>query len=137
MPKGGYRKPSKPAAFSGAGAYSSRTDGGPMDKQPIRPMPADGQYGARVASKRMQQAAPMAATPQPSTPKIVGMFEPNSDAAHPVTTGNVLGAGAGPEAMMLPNSRPSLTSTLRRLAQVDQSGDIEYVLQQLNERGIV
>lgn len=109
-----------------------------MRKQPVRAMPANGQYGARVASVRQQQAAPMAvAAPQPKMPKIVGMFEPNPDTTVPVTSGNVLGAGPGPEAMAMPNSKPSITSTLRRLAQVDDSGDIEYVLYQLSERGIV
>lgn len=48
--RGGYRQPSKPAATSGPGALSQRTDGGPGSakiplKQPIRRLP-DADYGA-------------------------------------------------------------------------------------------
>ena len=136
MPRGGYRKPAKPAAFSGVGAFSNRTDGGPADKQAVRPMPANGQYGARVASQRQQAAAPMAKTPQQPSVPLVGMFEPNTNMSHPVTTGSVLGAGAGPEAMVIPNTQASITTTLRRLAAVDTTGDIEYILQSLADRGI-
>jgi hypothetical protein len=64
------------------------------------------------------------------------MFEPNTNKAHPVTTGNVLGPGAGPEAMVIPNTQASITTTLRRLASVDTTGDIEYILQSLAARGI-
>jgi hypothetical protein len=48
--RGGYRQPSKPAATSGPGSLSERTDGGPGSakiplKQPIRRLP-DADYGA-------------------------------------------------------------------------------------------
>ncbi len=59
--------PAKPAAVSGPGALSRRTDGGPS--QPIRPIPG-GTYGDRQASVEQQQAAPMAASngPPPGPP---------------------------------------------------------------------
>lgn len=137
MPSGGYRKPNNPAPVSGPGRLSQRTDGGPMDKQPVRAMPSDGQYGARKASVDMQSAAPMAAAqPAAKGPALAGIFDPTTKPNEPVTAGNILGAGAGPEALNLPNTTPSLTSTLRRLSGVDTTGEVEYVLNMLNERGI-
>ena len=55
--------PARPAAVSGPGALSARTDGGPS--QPIRPIPG-GTYGDRKASIEQQQAAPMPAPAGPS-----------------------------------------------------------------------
>lgn len=134
MAKGGYRKPANPAPVSGPGRLSRRTDGGPASKQPIRPMPANGQYGARAASVAQQSAAPMAATPPQQ--KLPGLFDATQRPNEPVTAGSVMGAGPGPEAVTLPNSMPSLTSTLRRLSGVDDTGQVEYVLNMLSERGI-
>lgn len=140
MPRGGYRKPSKPAAFSGVGRDSKRTDGGPMDmakkQQPIRPLPANGQYGARAASVQQQSSAPMAAAAPVELPKLSGLFDPTARPNEAVTSGSPIGAGPGPEALTVPNTTPSVTSTLRRLAQVDETGDVEYVLNMLNQRGI-
>jgi hypothetical protein len=137
---GGYRKPSNPAAFSGQGKYSKRTDGGPADmlkKQPVRPMAADGVYGARKASQDAQAAAPMSAgVSTPKLPPVTSLFNETTRPDEPVTAGNPLGAGPGPEVLDLPNARPSLTSTLRRLAQVDESGEIETILSMLSRRGI-
>jgi len=50
--------PAQPAAVSGPGALSQRTDGGAG--QPIR-LPAGGEYGARKAAEAQQAAAPMSA----------------------------------------------------------------------------
>jgi hypothetical protein len=64
--RGGYQPPAKPAPVSGPGALSKRTDGGPADRQPVRPMPgggAGGNYGDRKASTELEQGAPMAAAP--------------------------------------------------------------------------
>jgi hypothetical protein len=139
--QGGYRKPTNPKAFSGQGAQSQRTDGGPsMAQQPIRPMGAGGKYGERKAMNEMQAGAPMAGDPRPiSQPvsPVPGMFDETQMPNQPVTTGNPLGAGPGPEALSLPNTTPSITSTLRRLAQNDPTGEAEYALMQLSERGIV
>lgn len=136
---GGKRTPSQPAAFSGQGAQSQRTDGGPsMAQQPIRPMDAGGKYGERKAMNEMQAGAPMAGNPMPtpSMPQITSLFSETTMPDQPVTTGNPIGAGAGPEALNLPNTTPSITSTLRRLAQTDPTGEAEYALMMLNSRGI-
>lgn len=56
---GGYRRPSEPAAASGPGALSQRTDGGPTQA----PMLASGgPYGSRQDMADIQGSAPLAAT---------------------------------------------------------------------------
>ena len=50
--RGGYRKPQNPAAVSGPGALSKRTDG----KQPVVRVP-DVPYGEQAALTAQQQAA--------------------------------------------------------------------------------
>ena len=67
MARGGKRTPRKPAAVSGPGALSKRTDGGAG--QPIRAA-TDQPYGARQATEGAQAAAPLAVGggPPPSAP---------------------------------------------------------------------
>jgi hypothetical protein len=109
-----------------------------MEQQPIRPMGAGGKYGERKAMAEMQAGAPMAGnpTPTPEMPALTSLFAETTMPDQAVTTGNPLGAGAGPEALELPNTTPSITTTLRRLAQNDPTGEAEYALMMLNERGI-
>jgi hypothetical protein len=134
---GGQRTPSNPAAFSGQGAQSQRTDGGPsMAQQPIRPMDAGGKYGERKAMNEMQASAPMAGNPTPAMEPITPMFAPTTRPEESVTSGNPIGLGVGPEALNLPNTTPSIISTLKRLAQTDPTGEAEYALLMLNNRGI-
>jgi hypothetical protein len=134
---GGKRTPSNPKAFSGQGAQSQRTDGGPsMAQQPIRPMDSGGKYGERKALNEMQASAPMASNPTPPMEPITPMFAPTARPEEAVTAGNPIGAGPGPEALNLPNTTPSITSTLKRLAQTDPTGEAEYALMMLNNRGI-
>jgi len=134
---GGSRTPKNPKAFSGQGAQSQRTDGGPsMEQQPIRPIGAGGKYGERKAMAEMQSGAPMAGNPTPLMEPITPMFAPSARPEEAVTSGNPIGAGPGPEALNLPNTTPSITSTLKRLAQTDPTGEAEYALMMLNNRGI-
>ena len=59
--RGGYQAPRRPAAVSGPGAGSARTDGGPGNaRQPIR-VPTGGAYGEAGALEAQQKSAPMAA----------------------------------------------------------------------------
>lgn len=63
---GGPRQPANPAAVSGPGALSRRTDGGAGSKtQPVR-VPSGGKYGERKAAEEQQAAAPMAAGGPPA-----------------------------------------------------------------------
>ena len=59
MASGGKRVPARPAAVSGPGNISQRTDGGPSaPTQPIR-VPTGGGYGQAKALTEQQQAAPL------------------------------------------------------------------------------
>lgn len=109
---GGYRQPDHPAPVSGPGAMSQRTDGGPADRQPVRPLPGggtEGNYGDRKASIELQQGAPVAeAAPPPtgagppgSPPPMptgpgVDPFGPTRRPDEPVTAGAMLGPGRTP-----------------------------------------
>lgn len=100
---GGYRKPEHPAAVSGPGALSARTDGG-ATSQP--PMVADGgPYGSRQDMASIQSGAPMqggnGALPVPSGPSAADLIPfgaPTQNPNEPVTAGAALGPGIGPEA---------------------------------------
>lgn len=102
---GGYRRPSNPAPTSGPGKLSKRTDGGPADKrQPQRDLP-DAAYGERKAMREIQGGAPMsggapapAAAPVDPRAGVVPLSAPTMRPDEPVTAGNPLGPGVGPEA---------------------------------------
>lgn len=107
--RGGYQTPARPAAVSGPGALSARTDG----RQPITPVAANregGQHGDRQASIDQQRAAPVyAATPPPTgttappspTPvAVTPLGAPSMRPGEPVTAGLPDSPGVGPEALM-------------------------------------
>lgn len=91
---GGYRRPKHPAAVSGPGANSQRTDGGPSDRQAMRDIP-DAKYGEQKDMGEIQAGAPMAAAP---LPQAIPLGAPTNRPDEPVTAGNPLGEGIGPEA---------------------------------------
>lgn len=102
MAKGGYRKPANPAATSGPGALSRRTDGGAGSKQAQREI-RTGKYGESKALMEQQQGAPMAGNPIPtpnvSAPKgpanpVTSLFAPTERPQEPVTAGLPFGAGS-------------------------------------------
>jgi len=76
MPSGGARVPAKPAAVSGPGAHSRRTDGGPADKKlgTAQLAAGGGSYGARQAIEGQAAAAPV----------VTGGAEGGGGAAGPV-----------------------------------------------------
>ena len=110
---GGDRTPAKPAAVSGPGALSKRTDGKPGEVQPITSFPAASQ-GQRQALEDVQRAAPMrsggpavpeAPTGEPLPPgrPAADPFGPSRRPNEPLTAGAELGAGrpAPSSSMML------------------------------------
>jgi hypothetical protein len=123
MASGGYRQPSNPAPVSGPGALSRRTDGGPGNaKQPIR-VPTGGSYGDATQMMKLQQAAPLAASPGGDVAPPAGLDlgaamtpfgAPTEQPDTPVTDGAALGAGAGPEALGL---TPQSDDDMKRLIQ--------------------
>lgn len=129
--QGGYRKPENPAPVSGPGALSQRTDGGPTQGAKYMPgMP----YGENTMPQ--QTAAPMAGKAEPKmmempTPLMAPTMRPNE----PVTNGIDLGPGAGSEALGLPTQEPTLSETIRKIAQYDNSGEAEMLYAIISEYG--
>lgn len=92
---GGYRRPRNPAAVSGPGKHSRRTDGGPGTtlKQAARYMQGD-EYGESKELNELAQSADLAAAPgtqdapnpsiAPSTPELA---DPTGRPDEPITTG--------------------------------------------------
>ena len=100
----GYKKPTKPAAVSGPGKFSKRTDGGVS--QPIRDI-SGGDYGDSQNLRDLQAAAPLnasgrsvaPATPSPAVPtgpEVVPLHADTQRPEEPVTAGSPLGPGPGP-----------------------------------------
>ena len=110
---GGYRQPENPAPVSGPGTLSKRTVGGPgTAKQPVRwvsGMP----WGEGKELMDLQGAAPMSAAP---AAPMVPFDAPTERPHEPVTTGNPLGAGAGPEALPAPAPQNDVVSAVIRAA---------------------
>lgn len=131
MPSGGkreYRTNTEAKPVSGPGRLSQRTD----------MIPRDLGYGERKAMVEDIAAGNRATQKQPTppAPKVTELFAPTEMPNEPVTTGNPLGAGAGPEIMNLPARSFNPIQTLTRLAQSDPTGQIESILNDLRFRGI-
>lgn len=125
MASGGYRQPSNPAPVSGPGSLSQRTDGGgPGNQQPVR-VPTGGSYGDATQLMKLQQAAPLAATPGGDAaagapmaglalPPGVDFGAETQQPDTPVTDGADMGPGAGMEALGL---TPQSDEDMQRLIQ--------------------
>jgi len=109
---GGARTPANPAPVSGPSQYSQRTDGGPS--QAARYV-SGGSYGDGQALMDIQKSAPMAASgvaqtqgqlppTRPAGPLPTPLSAPTQRPEEPVTEGNPLGPGSGPE--VLTNNTP-------------------------------
>lgn len=96
QPRGGYQPPANPAAVSGPGALSRRTDG----RQPVRDLP-DAAYGEQATFRQDQQGAPMAqaAGPPSVSPadlsNVMPLNAPTMRPSEPVTAGADAGPGPG------------------------------------------
>lgn len=119
MAKGGYRKPANPAATSGPGSLSRRTDGGAGSKQAQREI-RTGKYGESKALMEQQQGAAMAGNPMPtpkvSAPKgatspVTSLFAPTERPQEPVTSGMPFGAGSS---MSPVQTNPNTTSIVAK-----------------------
>lgn len=109
---GGARVPRNPAAVSGPGSLSQRTDGG----QPISDLP-NAEYGAQAEFRELQSSAPLpqgGAVARPSggggSPvpvSLTGMGAPSQMGDVPVTDGAQYGVGAGVDALGLPGEDPT------------------------------
>lgn len=101
---GGYRKPSHPAAVSGPGAHSRRTDGAPIMDLP------DAKYGEAQQFDQIQHGAamggpsgPAAGAPQEGTPMPTPIGAPTGNPGQPVTAGADAGLGPDSSVLGIPN----------------------------------
>jgi len=140
--QGGYRAPSNPAAVSGPGALSQRTDGGPTQPAKyISGMP----YGQGQETYSNQVAAPMAGNTMGASAMgnsgLVQMemptelMAPTTRPNEPVTSGIDIGEGPGSEALQLPAQRASLAATLQQLIQYDPTGEAELAYRMIVDNG--
>jgi hypothetical protein len=149
MPRGGNQPPRKPAAVSGPGKLSRRTDGKP---QPIREPDIDTpglEYGDRqrlTDAQRIARAAggqgnaPVqrmqgeASVPGKLPPWLMGM--PSARPGEPTTAGLDMGAGPGSEVLQAAEAPPDIREVvLDYLARTYGNEDARALLQQFrNER---
>ena len=129
--QGGYRKPENPAPVSGPGALSQRTDGGPTQGAKYMPgMP----YGENTMAQ--QTAAPMAGLAEPTPMEMpTPLMAPTSRPNEPVTSGIDRGDGVGSTALNLPTQEPTLASTIKKIAQFDNTGDAELLYAIISKYG--
>jgi hypothetical protein len=125
-------------------AYGQRTD---LNK--MAPSAVPGQtYGEAGAQKSAQRAVPMGASAPPAPPSATpGQYGPFDRATErpnePVTTGNPLGAGAGPEvlpapppAYLQPGSREDLISQVRYIYSKNPNSAVFQLLLELENQPI-
>ena len=119
--RGGNQPPERPAAVSGPGSLSRRTDGGPgSDTQPVR-VPTGGRYGEAKALREQQQGAPL----------------PDRSHTPPAGGGgaSVSPAAAAPAGVFGPTNRPGESPTagaagpVPPMAQVDTDAIIRILYQ--------
>ncbi len=128
--RGGYQRPSKPAAVSGPGALSQRTDGGPSVEYSGLP------YGENKALNDQAAAAPLtqsgaagAVGPSPRRPSPQmgpdGIFGPSEYPDQAMTSGIDAGPGAGAPQQYLDDDPDIL---LRALQQAYPHPDLDHLL---------
>jgi hypothetical protein len=122
------RTNSQAKPVSGPGALSQRTDMVNSDPNV---------YGDRKATQEIMSGAPMAkAQPVPAPRPVTGLFDPTQNLNEPVTAGNPMGEGPGPEILNLPARTFNPTQILTRLSQSDPSGEVEMILREMQSKGI-
>jgi len=126
---GGSRTPSKPAAVSGPGALSQRTDGA----QPIRditglPYGQGQEYHDLQSSASMEAATSAntmpssAGTVAPSVTPPTPMGAPTTNPNEPVTAGSPFGAGPGTE--VLPSDPDQYANLRKQLPMLIKLADL-------------
>jgi hypothetical protein len=164
MASGGNHPPAKPAAVSGPGSLSKRTDGGPSNPHQVISTAPDQAYGDAKQQHADEATAPMAGKPAlPNVPAVQPQGPPGGPApqqgapaypggdfsaptarpGEPVTHGTPVGPGAGPEALQLGPGAPSappttgaLTQTLQQLSQNDMTGVLAQLYQTASRYGV-
>lgn len=129
--QGGYQAPNNPAPVSGPGALSQRTDGSPTQGATYIPgLP----YGQGQETYANQVAAPMAGNSY-AQEMPTELLAPTTRPNEVITNGIDIGAGAGSEALNLPNTQEPISTTMRKIAQFDPTGEAEIIYSTLAEFG--
>lgn len=110
---GGHRTPNNPAAVSGPGAMSARTDGGATQAPQVAP--GNG-YGERKAMLDLQGSAPMQGGGGGMSASMLPPIDaPTARPDEPVTAGAPLGPGIGPDAAGIASDKQVTDDQLRPL----------------------
>jgi len=128
------------AGVSGPGKYAVRTDKLSMGSTG---------YGEGVETAAIQSGAPLANTPDVNPARagdvreaatqapVTGLFEPTQRPNEPITAGVAMGAGPGPEALVMRQQMTEKYSdTLAKLLPYDESGEITILYQNMLARGM-
>jgi hypothetical protein len=134
---GGYRRPTTPAAVSGPGAASRRTDGRPSEdsmKQAARYISGMPQ-GEAAEVNAVATSAPLAAAPgpqdAPAMPALVPLTAPSQRPDEPITAGAPF--GAGPNSVSLPPPAVDhVAMLLRAMYQASPSPELRGLIERMN-----
>lgn len=148
---GGYRRPEKPAAVSGPGKHSKRTDGGPgvSEKQAARYISGQ-DYGEGQVANEVARSAPLAAagavpgfTPLPEG--FVGFDAESQYPDEPETAGFDYGPGSGYRPMDLSfdddyadagqGEVDPIAAIIRQAYVENPSEELLVLVEQLREQG--
>jgi len=133
---GGYRQPRNPAAASGPGALSKRTDGGAIDGMTQAPMRTPGTAYGEGGNMATQGAAPLAGNPY--TPVAMTALNTPSFGDN-MTDGIDFGSGPGSEMMAqmpMQSSKGLPSQSIRKMLANDSSGEVAMILKMLLDRGL-
>jgi hypothetical protein len=131
------------AGASGPGKYAVRSDKLTMGST---------SYGEGVETQALKSGAPLSTTPDvrgarggdvreaaaqaPQEP-VTELFAPSQRPGEPITAGIAMGAGAGPESLMMkPQMTEKYSDTLAKLLPYDESGEIAILYQDMLARGM-
>jgi len=117
---------------SGPGKYAKRLDRIPANF-----------YGDQKQTGELASGAPLAKTPdvkpqalpQVAPAQVTPLFAPSERPNEPVTSGVDIGPGPGSEIVNLPNTEPTASTVLRKIAQFDNSGEAELAISYLSDYG--
>lgn len=116
---GGYRAPTEPAAVSGPGALSARTDGRPTVQNLD-----NAKYGENQQFREIQSGAPLGAAPSgptsgaPAEPMPTPLSAPSAMPGQPVTHGADAGPGANSSVLGLPDQSDEVADLKRRYGPI-------------------
>jgi hypothetical protein len=129
------------AGPAGPGKFSTRTDKLELGSK---------SYGEGVETQAIQSGAPLAktgdvrparagdvreaATQAPQTP-LTGLFAPTERPGEPITSGIPMGAGAGPEVLMMQKNTVKLSDSLAQMLPYDTTGEIAVLYQEALAQG--